>query len=82
MEEFEAFAKKYLLTDIYGFYSSGSIIGLQQTLQENTSAYTRYVRNMPSTELKGITEVTLSKPQSCLLLNNYLLLTFLLWYNA
>ena len=68
MEEFEAFAKKYLLKDIYGFYSSGSIIGLQQTLQENTSAYSRYVRNIPCTKLKGITEVNLSKPQSCPLL--------------
>ena len=41
IEEFEAFAKKVLLKDIYGFYSSGSIMGLQQTLHENNIAYTR-----------------------------------------
>ena len=42
LDEFEAFAKKFLLKDIYGFYSSGSVIGNQQTLRENTQAYTRY----------------------------------------
>ena len=45
VEEFEAFAKKYLMKDIYGFYSSGSIIGLQQTLQENTVAFSRYIES-------------------------------------
>ena len=41
IEGFEAFAKKTILKDIYGFYSSGSIMGLEQTLHENNDAYTR-----------------------------------------
>ena len=41
IEGFEVFAKKTILKDIYGFYSSGSIIGVQQTLHENNDAYTR-----------------------------------------
>ena len=39
--EFEAFAKKYVMKDIYGFYSSGSIMGLQQTARENVVAFSR-----------------------------------------
>ena len=42
LDEFEAFAKKYVMRDIYGFYSSGSILGLQQTARENTAAFARY----------------------------------------
>lgn len=41
LDGFEAFARKYLLKDIYGYYSSGSIMGLQQTVQENTAAFSR-----------------------------------------
>ena len=42
LEEYEEFARLSLLSDIYGFYASGSIIGPQCTLQENITAYTRF----------------------------------------
>ena len=41
LADFEAFAKKYVMKDIYGFYSSGSIMGLQQTARENMVAFSR-----------------------------------------
>ena len=43
LEEFEDFARLSLMKDIYGFYASGSIIGPEHTVQENITAYTRFV---------------------------------------
>ena len=41
LEEYEEFARLSLMSDIYGFYASGSIIGPQHTAQENITAYAR-----------------------------------------
>ena len=43
IDDYEDFARKYLMEDIYRFYSSGSIMGLQQTALENTAAFSRSV---------------------------------------
>ena len=41
VDDMEMFARRTLLTDVYGFFASGSKLYNQQTLKENRIAYTR-----------------------------------------
>ena len=41
VDDIEILARRSLLKDVYGFFASGSILGNQQTLKENRTAYTR-----------------------------------------
>ena len=41
LDDYEAFAQRSLMRDIYGFYASGSVLGNQQTVKENEAAYSR-----------------------------------------
>ena len=43
LDDYEEFAKTCLMEEIYGFYSSGSIMGHQQTVRENAAAFSRCV---------------------------------------
>lgn len=41
VDDIEILARHSLLKDVYGFFASGSVLGNQQTLKENRTAYTR-----------------------------------------
>ena len=41
VDDIEILTRRSMLKDVYGFFASGSILGNQQTLKENRTAYKR-----------------------------------------